>query len=136
MTNQGASPDRRTGHRHPISREPPAPRAVIAGTTVEPASGQFRSSLYLFLVSAPLLAGAWIASVDHIRLFSSPYPLWIILALDGIVAALAGTLGLFYGDGDRPIDDDPETVRVPRAEWESVQRRLAVAQRSTRSRRS
>jgi hypothetical protein len=136
MTRQRATPNRFSTGRRPLSGQPPAPMAPTPGASVDPASGRSRTSLYLFLVSAPLLGGAWIASVDHVRLFASQYPLWIILALDGIVAALAGILGLFYGDADRPTDDDSETVRVSRAEWESVRRRLAAAQRSTRSRRS
>jgi hypothetical protein len=95
---------------------------------------QLFARLFPFLVSAPLLAGAWLASADHVRILSSPFPLWIILALNGVIAAVAGAIALF-STGDGPIDDAPEMIRVPRSEWESLQRRQALAQCVTESRR-
>jgi hypothetical protein len=86
----------------------------------------------MFFVSAPLLTGAWLASADHVRILSSQFPLWIILALDGVVAALAGAVTLLVG-ADDSSDEDGEMVSVPREEWDSLRSRVVVAERSSRS---
>jgi hypothetical protein len=76
----------------------------------------------LFLASASLFVGAWAASDYHIRILSSPFPLWILLALDGVVAALVGAIALFVAEPDTSADDDPLTIRVSRVQWESLLR--------------
>jgi hypothetical protein len=99
----------------------------------EPARGRIAESLLLALAGGGLLAGAWAASVHHLRVFSSPYPLWILLALNGVFALGTGVVAVFVPDSGPFILDGPDVIRVPRDEWEALQRRLRpVGQRSQR----
>jgi hypothetical protein len=87
---------------------------------------RLRVSFPLLLAGVAFWAGAWAASAGRIRVFGSPYPLWILLALNGTVAAIAGMASVFVTEADRPTGEDPEVVRVPRVQWESLQRRAGV----------
>jgi hypothetical protein len=93
-----------------------------------------QESFPLAAIGLAFLAGAALASADRLRVLSSPYPLWILLALNGGVAVVAGGAAFFVTEPDRPIDDDPSVVRVPKAEWEALLRRLEGASRAVRSR--
>ncbi|MCI4367348.1 MAG: hypothetical protein L3K08_06320, partial [Thermoplasmata archaeon] len=95
---------------------------------------RFRESAPLAAVGLAFIAGAALASVDRLRVLSSNFPLWILLALDGGVAVVAGGMAFFVAEPDRPIDDDPNVVRVPKAEWESLLRRLEIVSRTPGSR--
>ena len=97
---------------------------------------RIRESLPLVAAGAGFLAGAAVASAAHVRLLSSPFPLWIVLALNGVLASAAGTAAVFLDEPDRPIDDDPDTVRVSRVEWEALLRRLESASQKASSRPS
>ena len=118
-----------------MTETPPEPPAVGAPPIREPRPAtwreRFREAAPLAAVGLAFLAGAALASLDHWRIFSSEFPLWILLALDGGVAVIAGGMAFFVAEPDRPIDDDPGIVRVPRAEWESLLRRLEIVTRST-----
>jgi hypothetical protein len=84
-------------------------------------AARLRTAYPLFLVGAAFLAGALAASVAHARILASPYPLWILLGLNGGIAAVAGTGFLFVRPSkEPPPEDDPETIRVPRAAWERL----------------
>jgi hypothetical protein len=86
-----------------------------------------RRSTECFLLAAGgsgLLAGAWDAALNHVRLFSSTYPLWILLALNGAIALATAVAAAFVPDPEVLLAEDPGTVRVPREEWESLQRRF------------
>lgn len=103
------------------------PRLYRASSTSDSLRNRLEGTLPLFLISAALGAAAWAVSVYRVRLFGSEYPLWIILALDAGVIAVAGTAALFLREPDRTDDDDSDMVRVPRVVWESSQHRSAAA---------
>jgi hypothetical protein len=113
---------------------PSPPRVRVSGLPPRgEADGSLRSRLWmslpLFAASAGFLAGAWVASNDHIRVLSSPFPLWIVLALNAAVAAIVGAAATILTEPDPTVDDDEQMIRVPRVQWESMQRRLVAAHR-------
>jgi hypothetical protein len=77
-------------------------------------------SFPLVLAALGFLAGAWFASTHQLRIFSSPYPLWIVLALNAVVAALAGIAGLFVMEPEGLPEVDSSVVTIPRSEWEAL----------------
>ena len=92
---------------------------------------RLRESFPLLAIGFAFLAGALVASLGHWRVFNSIYPLWVLFAINGVVAAGAGSAALFVEEPDRPIDNDPNVVRVPRVQWEALLRRLDSASRAT-----
>lgn len=50
--------------------------------------------------------------------------------MDAAVASVASGAAVFLEEPDRVIDDDPDSVRVPRREWEALLLRLERASRS------
>jgi hypothetical protein len=110
-----ATPGRRSdnGRHHAFSGLPPS-------RTLTSTRDRLRESLPLLLAGTAFWSGAWAASAYHVRLFSSPYPLWIVLALNGGVLAVAGTASVFLSKPDQPFGEDPDVVRVPRSQWEAL----------------
>jgi hypothetical protein len=99
-------------------------RGTIASGPTHGAHGRFRDSILLFLAGGALLGAAWASAAHQVRVFSSPYPLWILLALNAAIAMMAGVAAGFVVEPDPTSEDDAGLVRVPRSEWESLQRRL------------
>jgi hypothetical protein len=132
MTN-----DRRTPRRPELpglpSKSATNPSAAVAPhVSARSSRPQFLESLVPILGGLALIAGAWEASADHIRVFSSPYPLWILLAVNGGIALVAGVVSIFIVEPNAPTADVPDVVLVPRKEWESLQRRLRASGREPR----
>jgi hypothetical protein len=88
---------------------------------------QFSDGLLLALAGLGLLAGAEYSSLHHLRVFSSPFPLWILIALNGAIALVAGVAAACMPDPAPPRPEDPNVLRIPRKEWDSLQRRLRLA---------
>jgi hypothetical protein len=88
---------------------------------------QFSDGLLLALAGVGLLAGAGYSSLHHLRVFSSPFPLWILLAVNGAIALVAGVAAACMPEPTPPRPEDPDVLRVPRKEWDSLQRRLRLA---------
>jgi hypothetical protein len=92
---------------------------------VDPESfrGRLREAFPLLVVALAFLLGALVASALHARLFSSEYPLWILLGLNGGLAAIAGAASFFVRED--VSDEDPDLMLVPRAAWEELVRERA-----------
>jgi hypothetical protein len=116
---RGASPA--TGAR--------APKVSHSLRPVDSVRARLRESAPLFLIGAAFFAGVWVASADHVRVLTSPYPLWILLAINGAVALVAASTSVFVPNPDSAIDDDPDIVRVRRDQWEALVRDLNVPHR-------
>jgi hypothetical protein len=85
--------------------------------------GRLVESIPLFLASATLWAAAWAASTYRIRLLGSPFPLWIVLALNAAVIGCVGIAAMSLRTPEQTNEDDAEVDREPRAQDESSQRR-------------
>jgi hypothetical protein len=92
---------------------------------------RLEEGLPLLLLGSALLLGAWAASADRLRIFSSPYPVWILLAMNGTVILGAALVGAFLREPSVLPEDDPELVHVPRARWESLLQRVETVDRTT-----
>jgi hypothetical protein len=117
--------DARPFHGPPVATSPGVQEEKPAPSPV-PSSSRTRivERVGPFVAGAALVGLAWMAWRDHTRVFDSPFPLWIILVLNGMIALLVGVIGAGMVDSDAPAEDDPEMVRVPRPEWESLQRQV------------
>jgi hypothetical protein len=104
-------------------REGTAPVLPPAKSSPNSLRDRLATSFLLFLASAAFVTAAWAASRYRIRLLGSPFPLWIILALNGAIVGGVGVAAVFLRVSDSS-EDDPEVVRLPRAQWESMVRRL------------
>jgi hypothetical protein len=109
-----------------------APAVSDSGRTVETVRIGFHEGAPLFLVGAAFLSSAWAASVYHLRILASPYPMWILLVMNGAIIVAAGTVGLFVRESEHLPNDDPEMIQVPRARWESLLSRLEPLQTPVR----
>ena len=81
---------------------------------------RLHAGLPLLLLGSVLLGGAWAASADRLRIFSWPYPVWILLAMNATVILGAAFVGAFIREPSTLAEDDPELVHIPRARWESI----------------
>jgi hypothetical protein len=106
-----------------------APKVSHSLRPVDSVRARLRESAPLFLIGAAFFAGVWVASADHVRVLTSPYPLWILLAINGAVALVAGSTSVFVTNPDPAIDDDPDILRVRRDQWEALVRDLKVPHR-------
>jgi hypothetical protein len=125
-SNLRAPPGRPVGTGIPGSRGVQDPVDPSSDLATDSRRARLRGSLPLVLGGASLLSGAWLASVDRIRIFNSIFPLWILLALNGAILAIAGIAALLLKEADPAIEDDPNLVRVYRAQWEALFQNLGV----------
>jgi hypothetical protein len=95
-------------------------RAVRENSEPSPLIARVRVALPLLLLGAVLLVGAWVASADRLRVFSSPYPVWILLSMNATVILGAGFVGAFILDPSALPEDDPDLIYVPRSQWEAL----------------
>jgi hypothetical protein len=113
----------------PVADPRRIPATDLPDTEVTTLADRLRSGLPLFLLGAALVVGAWVASAERLRIFSSPYPVWILLTMNATVLLGAGFVGTLIREPPLLPEDDPDLVHVPRARWELLLERLEESTR-------